>query len=217
MKNLITLSLGLATAASAFALTDGPYFGFYPGAESYASLNFTGATITVPGFTVSGGILDSVSFIWAGSLGTIHGAVNNGGTTEIINLTTTANLTLRRPDNTSLVVTTPTVSSEFTLASNTSETKDEAFGSDSDSNTVSTGLTPFLASTITFNVTGTASNGSDGGGSIVTSFTSRANGAVTVNYNYHTAGVPEPKVYGALGAVACLGLLGYRRYRNQQA
>ena len=39
---------------------------------------------------------------------------------------------------------------------------------------------------------------------------------VTVNYNYHT-GVPEPKVYGAIGAVACLGLLGYRRFRSQQA
>ena len=36
---------------------------------------------------------------------------------------------------------------------------------------------------------------------------------VQVTYTYTTTNVPEPKVYGALGAVVCLGLLGYRQYR----
>lgn len=54
-----------------------------------------------------------------------------------------------------------------------------------------------------------------GSPSLVVQASISGGGLARVTYNYAT-NVPEPRIYGAIGAVACLGLLGYRRYRGSR-
>ena len=44
-----------------------------------------------------------------------------------------------------------------------------------------------------------------------------ANGAATILVAYEYAPVPEPQVYGAVGALLCGGLIAYRRFKSRNA
>ena len=56
-----------------------------------------------------------------------------------------------------------------------------------------------------------------GGGSIISLFDTEARGEVTVTYKYSSAAVPEPRVYGAVGALLCAGFAALRRRRTKSS
>jgi len=55
---------------------------------------------------------------------------------------------------------------------------------------------------------------SGGGGNL--QLATEAQGTLEVTYTYQPTSVPEPSFYGAMGALVCFGLLGYRQYRAKQ-
>jgi hypothetical protein len=55
-----------------------------------------------------------------------------------------------------------------------------------------------------------------GGASAINIFDTAARADVTVTYRYTTAAVPEPRVYGAVGAALCLGFAALRRFRAKR-
>ena len=62
-------------------------------------------------------------------------------------------------------------------------------------------------STTGIQLTGTGGNGG---------FLTQGQGSLEVTYTYQRTDVPEPSFYGAMGALVCFGLLGYRQYRAKQ-
>ena len=62
-------------------------------------------------------------------------------------------------------------------------------------------------STVGIALTGTGGNGG---------FLTQGQGTLEVTYTYNRSDVPEPSFYGAMGALVCFGLLGYRQYRAKQ-
>ena len=229
MKNLIILSLGLATAASAFARpTDGPFT---------QSFGLTTTTITntfvFPKFDTAGGTktLTSIDFTLGGQVfGTAKGE-SQDASASVLTLTLEAKLTLARPGfSGNILISIPTIDSTFNAtafdgvndfdgtsgvtflsvaSSTTADTQSLSGGAD---------LALFTgAGNISLPIIAKGQSSGSGPGSFLQQFTTQASANASVSYNYTTSGVPEPKVYGAIGAVACLGLLGYRRYRSQQA
>ena len=230
MKNIKTLSaltLGLVTASSAFALTDGPYDVFFP-PSGFAATDFSNF-LNVPKFNVAGGTLTSISISLNGNILANQKAENLDPTAASLTLKTDVSLTLKRPDASTIVVTIPEVLTPFAAggfdgtidfggSSGTTVTAAPATSTDSATlNTVGDLALFSGAGSIALPVNGNASTSATGSGNIISQFSTSANAHVTVTYTYSTANVPEPKVYGAIGAVACLGLLGYRRFRNGQA
>lgn len=67
---------------------------------------------------------------------------------------------------------------------------------------------------IPLSVTTTSSSTTGGGGNLTLQTQGQAN--IEVTYTYQTTDVPEPSFYGAMGALVCFGLLGYRQYRMKQ-
>jgi hypothetical protein len=223
MKTLSTLALGLATAASAFALTDGPYTGNYASIGSLSNLDWSGASMSVQGFNQNLGVLDSVTVTLFGYLSSAQSVLNLGGTTVTASVTSTATITLFTPNNLTLIVAAPTLTQSGSVAPGVPNQLNFSPVVTTATQTV-TGSTVGLANfyvngvaNIVLPVTGTAINSASGGGSLFAGAVNNGYTTASITYNYHTAAVPEPKVYGAVGAVACLGLLGYRRYRSQKA
>ena len=229
MKNLIILSLGLATAASALARpTDGPFT---------QSFGLTTTTITntfvFPKFDTAGGTktLTSIDFTLGGQVfGTAKGE-SQDASASVLTLTLEAKLTLARPGfSGNILVSIPTIDSTFNATAfdgvndfggTSGVTFNEVASSTSaDTQSLSGGadLALFTGSgNISLPIIAKGQSSGSGPGSFLQQFTTQASASASVSYNYTTSGVPEPKVYGAIGAVACLGLLGYRRYRSQQA
>ena len=227
-KILLGLALGVVAASPAFAITDGPYLGAYvPDGTTYTSLNFApGTTITTTGFSTAGGkVLDSVSITLNGFGRTTHTAMNPEGAGANIatgvgnnRMRSSYEITLTAPGGGSVVVSTPIVTSFFDpIAPGNSQTIGPADGSNSTTLSFNSSLGVFQGASVIFGVTATSDNSSNIGGSPVLTFLNSAKADVSITYTYHLAAVPEPRVYGAIGAVACLGLLGYRRLRARQA
>ena len=55
------------------------------------------------------------------------------------------------------------------------------------------------------------------GGSTISLFSTEARGEVTVAYKYTPSAVPEPRVYGAVGALLCVGFAALRRLRSKSS
>ncbi|HTH46224.1 MAG TPA: choice-of-anchor E domain-containing protein [Candidatus Limnocylindria bacterium] len=231
MKNFQTfsaLALGALTASSAFALTDGPYNVYYPSVEGVQLTSFS-STIDIPKFNVAGGTLTSISITLAGSIQANQKAESLDNAPASLTLTTDATLTLKRPDNTPIVITIPEALNHFSASifdntidfGGTSGVTFTAAPGNSSDNQVLSGASDLAlftgAGNVTLPISGSAGTSATGAGNIISQFSTSANVHATVTYTYSTTQVPEPKVYGAIGAVACLGLLGYRRFRNGQA
>ena len=119
-----------------------------------------------------------------------------------------------------MVVATPVVTSLFSpINPGNSQTIGPSNGSNTQTLSFNTGLGVFQVANVIFSIAATSDNSSNIDGSPVLTFTNSAKADASVTYSYHFAEtqVPEPRVYGAIGAVACLGLLGYRRLRARQA
>lgn len=241
MKNFKTISalaLGALTAASALAATDGPHTVTYPGSGTVA-LDFPqGATIALPQFNMPGATLTgmTIDFSYSGVSNIRFENLGQGAGT--VNLTSRSVVfELQRPGgsgnifdpNAFLNASVGLANRQFSYSAfdgtdDFAGTSGITFTPEEYNKAGSTGLltsgsdlTTFTgAGTVTLPILNKVGYSVIGGGSsdILTPTTGSA--SVSVTYTY-TTNVPEPKVYGAIGAVACLGLLGYRRFRNNQA
>ena len=145
-----------------------------------------------------------------------------------VKLTLASSLKLTRPgDAAPLVVATPIVINNFaaspfdgvvdfagssgaTLAA-ISGSKFNKFDYNSDADkTLFTGL-----GSITLPLSAVGTSRANGGASTISFFDTRTRGEVTVTYNYHA--VPEPRVYGALGAMLCAGFALLRQRRSKKS
>lgn len=73
------------------------------------------------------------------------------------------------------------------------------------------------AGSISLPLTAVGASRATGGGSIISLFDTEARGEVTVTYKYSAAVVPEPRVYGAVGALLCAGFAALRRRRSKSS
>lgn len=181
-------------------------------------------TISVPKYNLpaSLGTLTKVTFTLTGvTTGDVQ--LENVGGAGTKNYSAIGTMTLERPDNSTIVITTPTASGSLSMA---------AFDGTMDFGGASGAIIPGAASTASESVTltsgadlalfsgaGTIDLPISGDGSLnVTSGVLglySAAGTATVLVAYEYAPVPEPEVYGAVGALLCGGLIAYRRYKNR--
>jgi hypothetical protein len=239
LKTIAALAFGAMTVSSAFALTDGPYSISYPGSGT-TTLDFPqGATVSLPKFNVGGGaILDSITVAAAYSGNSQVKFENLGAGTGSVSITgRSVALELQRPGGTgalgdanailslgkslspfSFTYTAYDGTTDYAGTSGSASSNQAYSQSDSIALTDGSDITAFSgAGSIVLPIINQVGYSVFGAGtsSIITPTTGSA--TVTVTYTYHfNTNVPEPKVYGAIGAVACLGLLGYRRFRNRQ-
>ncbi len=237
-KTLLGLALGVVAASPAFALTESTSY-FYP-VEGTTTLDFpANLTIAVSQFNTSGGtrVLDSIDFSATYSGNSQIKFENVGGGTGTVTLSSRSvafqlqkvgGSGLLSEPNLLLDLSKPLTGFSFTYTSydgttdyggtSGSSSSVEAY-TKSGSNSFSDAPTKATftgASTVLLPLLNQVGYAVFGGGSsdIITPTTGSA--SFTVTYNYSTT-IPEPRVYGAIGAVACLGLLGYRRLRAPQA
>ena len=239
-KTILALAVAAVAAIPAYALTDGPYTGFYSGPtlNDYTTLTLPGgASITVPAFNTLFGTLNSIDFTWTGKVGSTQSARNPNSVNDVTGLTLqgTATLRISTPGSALTVATVfpAVINTQATVAPLQTASFAERFTTVTDAQTIANGgsaitdpsiLAAFSsngAANIILPVTGTLStlSGTTTGSIDQLSIVGRASSKVVITYNYsaNETQVPEPRVYGAIGAVACLGLLGYRRLRARQA
>jgi hypothetical protein len=242
-KTILALALAAAAAVPASALTDGPYSVSFPGSGT-TTLDFSnGATISLPKFNVGGvSVLDNINIkiSYSGNsdlqfenLGTGIGTVSFSLRAVVFELQRPGGTGVLDDPNALMQYSKSLSPFSFTYAAYDQVTdfggtsgssagsqaysKTNGAGDDFTSNSDKTLFTG--AGNIVLPIINKVGYFISGGGtsSILTPTTGSA--TVTVEYTYHNAStpVPEPRVYGAIGAVACLGLLGYRRLRARQA
>ncbi len=214
------------TASSAFALTDGPFAANYGTSGSQQTVDFS-TSLVFPAFNnltgpLAGAILDDVSVVLHGGSAATQSVQNTGASSAVFQLTTSISITLLDPLGNSIVTAIPTVINTTVPPLGAGQTKNfgTTAGTDTKTVTYTSNLGTFAGtgnlSLALFSLTSTSAAG--GGGNNIPNFATTGFADGTVTYDYHfSSNVPEPKVYGAIGAVACLGLLGYRRFRNGQA
>lgn len=224
MKTITTLALGLAVASAALARPTETFTSSFGPANTTFSNN-----LSFPKFDSTLGTLNSITVtLYGGVTGTARGESEDGSPTTIT-LTLGASLTLTRPDTTTIVVSLPSLNQTFNATA-----FDNVVDYGGTSGVTYTGLSANATNTVSLSgasdislftgagsislpIIGTGNSSGSGPGNLDTKFTTQGSATGVVTYNYSTATVPEPKVYGAIGAVACLGLLGYRRFRSQKA
>jgi hypothetical protein len=180
-----------------------------------------------------GAILDSITIELIGSIQADQ-TLGAGQTSITGNVETDATITVNLSGAINLVQVLPTViSPTVTLTgSGIQNVAGQVTNFPTASNTMDSGVVnvagiPVLGPTIyalmqgngnlALGSTGTSTFSVNAGGSGLGGSATSGQFEFIVNYNYHLPSVPEPKVYGALGAVACLGLLGFRQYRRRNA
>jgi hypothetical protein len=222
-KTILALAIAAVAAIPAYGIPDGPYTANYGTIGSQQLVDFN-QTLSVAKFNTQGGTrtLDSVSVTLSGGSAAGQSVVNTGSSAATFVLTTSVSITLLDFNNNPIVTTIPVVqNTAFNLGAGLSQNFGTVAGSDSDSVSYTSNLGTFIgAGNVVlplFSVTSTQAAGGGGNNSPTFSTTAFANVSVTYNYSNVSTPVPEPRVYGAIGAVACLGLLGYRRLRARQA
>lgn len=195
-------------------------------APSGSSLFPWSETVSVPKYNVpaSLGTLTKVTFTLTGV--TTGDVLLENFTPNPITASYSAigTMTLKRPDNSTIVITTPTLSGSAALGPNDGNLGD--FGGTGGTTIPGSGTTATETQVLTsgadlalFTGAGTIDLPISGDGNLsvgtgVLGLYSAA-GTATVLVAYEYAPVPEPEVYGAVGALLCGGLIAYRRYKNR--
>lgn len=201
-----------------------------PGAGTFLAPDWT-LPITVPKFNPALGTLNTIVFSMTGFVGGTAKVENtspsSGADTK---LTLASGLTLTRPGGgPALVVATPIVINTFSAAPfdgvvdfagpsgvtilGLLGSKFNRFNYDSAADkALFTG-----AGTIDLPLSAVGASRATGGGSTISLFDTEARGEVTVTYRYSSAAVPEPRVYGAVGALLCAGFALLRQRRPQKS
>ncbi len=200
-----------------------------PGLGTFLAPDWT-APITVPKFNPALGTLNSIVFSMTGYVrGNAQVENTSPSSGSETKLTLASGLTLTRPGGgPALVVATPIVINPFSagpfdgvidFAGTSGATLSGLLGSkfnlfhyESDADkALFTG-----GGTIDLPLTAIGTSRANGGGSTISLFETESRGEVTVTYRYSASPIPEPRVYGAMGALLCVGLALARRLRSKQ-
>ena len=187
-------------------------------------------SLTIPKFNPTLGHLNSITFRLSGAIaGSAQSENTSPSSGNDITLNLISTLQLFRPGSTDLanrlVVSTPTEIRTFTASVfdgvtdfagssgatfaglGASKVNKAVFTSDADKALFSG------VGNIDLPFTAIGKSKASGGAAVISVFDTLARGDVTVTYNYGPSvpPVPEPRVYGAFGALVCVGLAAFRR------
>ena len=220
MKKTLLLAASLA-ALSAYGASVAGTVANNPNQAAFADTDYSNSNWTVTKFNLAGQTLTSVDFKLTMAGQSQIG--NTGAQSDTFNGSTVINFTITKPSSGtaagSINITVPAqVIGPGTIASPT-------FGPFSPGNgiaTLSTSAAGDLAAltgaggpvAIPLAVQGGITGLFGGGGNA--QMHTQAQVSLEVTYNYRPSEVPEPSFYGAMGALVCFGLLGYRQYRAKQ-
>lgn len=172
------------------------------------------------------GTLNSITFELGGTVSGTGRAESLDAAASIVTLSLSSILTLTRPDGSTIVVTNPVFSNNYSLSAFDGAI-DFAGSSGAFTGQVSSSHTESFASsstndfalfsqagggTISLNLGATGQSNGSGAGNLITQFATSAAGQVKVSYDYTAAPVPEPETYAML--IGGLGLLGLVRRRS---
>ena len=227
MKTQMTLAKILALAAVSTLAAGVARADF----SSYSTNSLPGV-ITVPKFNPTLGHLDSITFSMTGHVQGRSQVENLGPASgPEVKLTLGSSLALTRPGGGApLVVATPIVINTFTLGAfdgvfdyagasgatfsglTGSKFNQFSYASDADKALFTgTGNTDLLLSAVVFSHINV-------GSPVVSHFDTETRALVTVVYNYsRSSAVPEPRVYGAVGALLCAGFAMLRQLRSKKS
>lgn len=177
------------------------------------------------------GTLTSIIFSLSGTLKGSAKAENTGTTAADVTLGLGSLITLKRPDDTALVIASPLFNHTYHLAAfdqDQDEDPDFLGASSVATGTQTVSVTNLFTDTsgadfalfssatpglIHLNMKAAANSSTSGTGNLATSFKTKASGSATVTYNYVDAGVvPEPATFAIMGLG--LGILGLTRRRR---
>ena len=218
-----SVAFAASESFSAGAPTGGGSFAFDFGLLTPVTLDF-------PKFDPSLGTLTSISLTLSGTATAQQDFENKSNSSATVTMTSAGTMTLKRPNGTQLVVTIPTVinsktvgaydhvndsggTSGFTFDPTTVTASDLQVYSGASDLALFTGV-----GNISLPFTGIGSSTAVGSASLSTGSSMIGSASATVLYTFTAAAaVPETSTYGSIGAVAIVGLLGYRRARSSAA
>jgi len=133
------------------------------------------------------------------------------------NVTVTGPFTLTLPNSATLVATPAINFASVTVSPGATVTLPQTGNQATASG--SGGVNGWTGATISLPISTKVSSsiGGGGGGQLTISLQTVGLAQVDVTYDTTPCVVPEPKVYGAIGALLSLGLLGFRHYRAKKA
>jgi hypothetical protein len=190
------------------------------------------STIALPKFNPALGTLQVVSFDMTGFVSGDAKTENTSPSSPAdVKLTLSASMALRRPGGGApLVVATPLAVASYTLppfdgvvdfAGASGPTTSGLLGSKFNRWAYTDAADKALFSrpgTIALPVNAVGASRAVGGASAINLFDTAARAEVTVTYRYTPSPViPEPRVYGAIGAALCLGFAAFRRSRAKRS
>jgi hypothetical protein len=215
---VVVTCLGVAVAASADMQ-------IVTGSVAATAGNWT-KSVTIPKFDPALGTLTSITYKLTADVDGTAVVTNNATTSQDFAVTLKATVTLERPDDTTLVVSIPLITSPMTLVSagpapngNNPYTFGPLNGTDSESAAApppTSDLTLFTSTgpsdlDITLPVTAKAGDTYTGHGNDSCRFSTTADAQVEVDYNYYT---PEPGTLGLLGLGLPLAGVWFRRRKR---
>ena len=201
-----------------------------PGLGTFLVPDWT-ALIAVPKFDPALGTLNSIVFSMTGLVqGAARGENTGTSSGSEVKLSLASGLTLTRPGGgPALVVATPLAINLFSasvfdgvvdFAGTSGATFSGLLGTKFNSARYESAADLALftgAGTIDLPLSAVGASRATGGGTIISLFDTESRGEVTVSYRYtSSSAVPEPRVYGAVGALLCAGFAALRRLRAKQ-
>ena len=218
LKSFLVAGVALAATATAANATTVTYTS---NVVPLTSTNFSGVALNLQQFNPTWGVLTGISVHLHGDILGSASAENLGGPATVT-LNLSATLTLTRPDNSTIVVTTPVINQIASLSAydgmlDFGGTSGVSFPNQTASadNTASLGAGDFALftgmGTVGGLLTGSGASNATGSGNLVTLFRTQAGGYADVTYTFSPTTTPEPAAIALLGLG--MGVLGFARRR----
>lgn len=218
LKSFLVAGVALAATATAANATTVTYTS---NVVPLTSTNFSGVALNLQQFNPTWGVLTGISVHLHGDILGSASAENLGGPATVT-LNLSATLTLTRPDNSTIVVTTPVVNKIASLSAfdgmvDYGGTSGVAYLNQSAhaDNTVALSAGDFALFTGFGNVSGllngSGASAATGAGNLATLFLTQAGGFADVTYTFSPTMTPEPAAIALLGLG--MGVLGFARRR----
>ena len=199
----------------------------YTASVAMTTTNWGPTNISLSKFDTTLGTLTSIDFDLSGTVEGIGKAESEDGAASEVTLDLGSKITLRRPNNLTLVVSNPVFSQtfQFTAYDGVLDYAGTSGGSTGlQSSTDSVSFTSFNGAdfalfsgpgSIILNLGAVGASAGNGAGNLSTKFQTSARGDAKVTYNYTSNAVPEPATLGIMGlGLGALGLVRRRRPTN---